>query len=153
MDSDKTMLGVMNTDQALSQARAKDVDLVMVSKTADPPLCRLIEYSKFKYETEKSEREARKKQRAARVDTKELKMRPTTDVHDYQVRVRKAVAEIGKGNHVKVVVAFKGREFQFKDQGRELLNRFITDLGEQALVERGVRMEGRNMTVIVKPNK
>ncbi|GMH33551.1 hypothetical protein BSKO_01385 [Bryopsis sp. KO-2023] len=153
LDKDKSMLGVVKRNEALLQAKAQGVDLVLISSTADPPLCRLVDYSKFKYEQEKEQREARKKQRAARIDTKELKMRPATDVHDYQVRLRKAVAEIAKGNHIKAVVTFRGREMAFKDQGKDLLNRFIGDLGETVVVERGMRMEGRNMSVIVKPNK
>lgn len=153
LDTDKSMIGVVKTEDALLKAEAKGVDLVMISSTADPPLCRLMEYSKFKYEQEKEQREQRKKQRAARIDTKELKMRPATDVHDYQVRLRKATAEIAKGNHIKVVVTFRGREMQFKDQGKDLLNRFVDELGETVVIERGVRMEGRNMSVVVKPNK
>ena len=80
-------------------------------------------------------------------------MRPSTDVHDYNVRVRKAVKELGKGNHVKLVVSFRGRELQFKDQGRQLLEKFINDLGDTVVVEKNVRMEGRQMTATITPKK
>lgn len=80
-------------------------------------------------------------------------MRPSTDIHDYNVRLRKAVQEIGKGNHVKIVVRFKGREFQFQDQGRQLIEKFISDLGDAVVVDKNVRMEGRQMTATVTPKK
>lgn len=92
-------------------------------------------------------------QLVCRVDLKELKMRPSTDVNDYNVRLRKAALEIGKSNHVKVVITFKGREFNFKDKGREMLERFLADLGDTVQVERKIRMEGRCMNMILSPKR
>lgn len=147
------MIGVFSLEEALDMAQNEGVDLVLLNDNADPPLCRLIEYGKYKFELDKKSRLARQKQRASRVDLKELKMRPATDVHDYQVRVRKAIAEIGRGNHVKLIIEFRGREIQNQEEGENLMNRFVEDVGDIAMIEKPATLEGRSLTLVLAPNK
>lgn len=147
------MLGVFSLSDALDMADRKNVDLVLQSDTTDPPLCRLVEIGKYKYELEKKSKLSRQKQRAARVQQKELKMRPGTDVHDYQVRLRKAIEELNRGNHVKVVVQYRGREIQNREEGENIAKRFVNDVGDLAVIEKEAKMEGRNLTLTLAPNK
>lgn len=147
------MLGVFSLSDALDMADRQNVDLVLQSETTDPPLCRLVEIGKYKYELEKKSKLSRQKQRAARIQQKELKMRPGTDVHDYQVRLRKAIEELNRGNHVKVVVQYRGREIQNREEGENIAKRFVDDLGELAVIEKEAKMEGRNLTLTLAPNK
>eukprot|EP00803_Ostreobium_quekettii_P004044 evm.model.scf_373.1 EVM.evm.TU.scf_373.1 scf_373:6007-10214(-) len=153
LGQDKDMLGVMPTSEALERAREEGVDLILVSPNASPPVCRLLEWGKYKYMLEKESKEKRKKQRDARVEVKELKMRPGTDTHDYNVRLRKAQLELSKGNRVKVMCQFRGREHQFREMGYQLLERFIADLGEGFLLERRPHMEGGVLTMLLAPEK
>lgn len=127
----------MTREEALRMADELQVDVICISPDADPPVCRLLEYSKYRYELEKASKEAKKKQKIGRyeillglcmqpqlvlrVDIKELKMRPNTDVHDYQVRLRAAEKFIAKGNKVKLSLQFRGREMEFRDIGKELM--------------------------------
>jgi len=147
------MLGVYPLKDALMMAETRGVDLVLLNAASDPPLCRLIEWSRYKYEMEKQTRVARQKQRASRVDQKELKMRPSTDTHDYQVRVRKAIEEIGRGNHVRLIVQYRGRELQNKEEGEDLLKRFVADVGDIAMVDKRAMMEGARLTMTLAPKK
>lgn len=153
IDFEKEMLGVFPTSEALRMAAERNVDLILVSANASPPVCQLIEWGKYKFHLEKQNKEKRKKQREARVEIKELKMRPGTDVHDYNVRLRKAAQEIGKGNRVKLICVFRGREHQFHKQGYQLFERFLSDLGEGAAVEKAPRMEGRFLVAVIGPGK
>ena len=118
IDEDKEFVGVMSTDEAMVIAEEAGLDLVLVSPDANPPVCRIMNYSKFKYENEKKARETRKKAAAARVEVKELKMRYNIDVHDYGVRLRAAQKFLGAGDRVKVICQFRGRENEFRDIGR-----------------------------------
>eukprot|EP00887_Chlorella_sp_A99_P000501 scaffold17.g501.t1 len=157
---DKSQLGVMAVEEARAAAAAAGVDLVLIVPDASPPVCRLIEYSKYKYELDKAVKDAKKKQRDAVVDTKELKLRPSTDVHDYQaggrvgvVKLRAAAKFLEKGQRVKLTLQFKGREMEFKQLGAEMFQRFIEDLGEDAAVAQAPQMQGRQMNMVLEPKK
>ena len=147
---EKEPLGVFATEDALAMAREAGLDLILVVPDAQPPVCRLMEYSKYNYELLKAAQDAKKKQREAMIETKEVKMRPGTDVHDYQTKVRAAAKFIAKGARVKLTVQFKGREMEFKDIGREMFTRFVEDLGGEAeiCVEQPAQMQGRAMTMV-----
>lgn len=148
---DKEALGVMGIGEALELAEDAGVDLLLVVPDASPPVCRLCEYSKYKYEKTKAEKDAKKKQRESVIEVKELKMRPGTDVHDYQVRVRAAQKFIDKNFRVKLTLQFRGREMEFKEIGREMFERFVEDLGGEAVVniESPMRMQGRYVMFVV----
>ena len=148
---DKESLGVMSLTDALSLADDAGVDLLLVVADASPPVCRLLDYSKWKYEKTKADKDQKKRQREMQVETKELKMRPGTDVHDYQVRVRAARKFIDKGNRVKLTLQFRGREMEFKEIGREMFERFVEDLGGDAVVniEAAAKMQGRQMNMVI----
>ena len=148
---DKEALGIMGIGEALNLADEQGVDLLLVVPDASPPVCRLIEYSKFKYEKTKAEKDAKKKQRESVIETKELKMRPGTDVHDYQVKVRAAQKFIDKGFRVKLTLQFRGREMEFKEIGRQMFERFVEDLGGNSVVnvESEARMQGRQMLMVI----
>lgn len=148
---DKEPLGVMGIDEALEMAEDVGVDLLLVVPGASPPVCRLCDYSKYKYEKTKAEKDAKKKQRESVIEVKELKMRPGTDVHDYQVRVRAAQKFIDKNFRVKLTLQFRGREMEFKEIGREMFERFVEDLGGEQVVniESPMRMQGRQMNMVI----
>lgn len=155
VDEAKQPLGVVAISEALDMAKKADVDLILVVPDASPPVCRLIDFSKYNYELEKAAKDAKKKQREAQIEIKELKLRPATDIHDYQVKVRAASKFLSKGARVKLVVQFKGREMEFKDIGREMFNRFLDDLGgtEEVAVEQPAQMQGRQMIMVIGPKK
>eukprot|EP00891_Asterochloris_glomerata_P006846 jgi/Astpho2/6846/e_gw1.00105.91.1_t len=146
-------MGVMSYNEAMDKAIAEDLDLVLISADASPPVCRIMDASKHKYELEKADKESKKKQREARQDLKELKVRPSTDVHDYEVRLRSAEKFLKKGDKVKFTLQFRGREMQYKEDGQQMLQRFLSDLGELANVESGPLMQGRQMIMVVGPQK
>ncbi|MGK7909199.1 MAG: translation initiation factor IF-3 [Synechococcus sp.] len=151
IDEDRTQLGIMSPDEARQIARDKDLDLVLVSETADPPVCRIMDYGKFKFEQEKKAREAKKKQHTS--DVKEVKMRYKIEEHDYNVRLRSAEKFLKHGDKVKASVIFKGREIQHTDLAYKLLDRLAKDLGELAEVQQRPKKEGRNMIMILGPRK
>ncbi|MCL1467711.1 MULTISPECIES: translation initiation factor IF-3 [Argonema] len=151
IDTDGAQLGIMTPQDALSLAVEKELDLVLVSDKADPPVCRIMDYGKFKFEKEKKEREARKKQHTA--DVKEVKMRYKIEEHDYNVRIAHAKRFIQEGDKVKATVMFRGREIQHSDLAEELLNRMANDLQEVAEVQQAPKKEGRNMMMLLAPKK
>ena len=151
IDSDGSQLGIMSPSEALPLAVQKELDLVLVSDKADPPVCRIINYGKFKFEQEKKAREARKKQHTAEV--KEVKMRYTIETHDYNVRLAHAKRFIQEGDKVKATVMFRGREIQHSDLAEELLKRMANDLQEVAEVQQAPKKEGRNMMMLLAPKK
>ncbi|KAL4439793.1 hypothetical protein ABPG75_002794 [Micractinium tetrahymenae] len=150
---DKTPLGVMPTGAALAEARSLGVDLIMVVPDASPPVVRLMEFSKYNYELEKANKEAKKKQRESVVETKELKLRPATDVHDYQVKVKAAQKFLVKGHRVKLTLQFRGREMEFQQIGREMFQRFVEDCGPGVAIEQAAQMQGRQMSMVLGPVK
>ncbi|EFN51121.1 hypothetical protein CHLNCDRAFT_141304 [Chlorella variabilis] len=147
---DKTPLGVMVTSRALAEARSLGMDLIMIVPDAAPPVVRIMEFSKYNYELEKAAKEAKRKQREAVVETKEVKLRPATDVHDYQVKVKAAQKFLGKGHRVKLTLQFRGREMEFQQIGREMFQRFVEDCGgSDVSIEQPPQMQGRQMTMLL----
>ncbi|AFY53815.1 MAG: translation initiation factor IF-3 [Cyanobacteria bacterium J06632_19] len=151
IDTDGAQLGIMTPQDALVRADEKELDLVLVSDKADPPVCRIMDYGKFKFEQEKKAREARKKQHTA--DVKEVKMRYKIEDHDYNVRVNQAKRFLKDGDKVKATVMFRGREIQHTDLAEILLKRMATDLEAVAEVQQYPKKEGRNMMMLLSPKK
>lgn len=143
-------LGVMPVKDALSLAREQEIDLVEVAPTAKPPVCRLLDFGKFKYELQKKEREAHKRQ--AVVAIRQVRMRPKTGEHDLAFKTALIGKLIDKGNKVKVLVLFRGREISHPQLGKELLDNTAKALAEKVIVERPAAMEGRSMSMILSPN-
>lgn len=151
IDSDGAQLGIVTPREAMKLANEKELDLVLVSDKANPPVCRIADYGKFKFEQEKRAREARKRQHNAGV--KEVKMRYKIDDHDYNVRVRNAQRFLKSGDKVKATVMFRGREIQHSDLAKRLLQRMAKDLEEFAEVQQAPKYEGRNMIMLLTPKK
>ena len=143
--------GVMPTEEAIALAEEVGLDLVEVAPNADPPVCKILDYGKFKYQAQKKAAEARKKQKT--IEVKEIKMRPTIDTHDYEVKMRNLHRFLEKGDKVKVSIRFRGREMSHAELGRELLQRVLADAGEDVKVELMPKMEGRQMIMILAPAK
>ncbi len=141
----------MNLDDALTASAEKGLDLVEVSPNAQPPVCRIMDYGKYKYQASKRASEAKKK--AARVELKEVKMRPKTESHDFQVKVRNARRFLEDGNKVKVTIMFRGREVTHPEFGRRLLEQVAEEIKDIAQVESMPSMYGRFMTMVVAPLK
>ncbi|WP_066378745.1 MULTISPECIES: translation initiation factor IF-3 [unclassified Anabaena] len=151
IDTDGSQLGIMVPQEALQLAEEKELDLVLLSDKADPPVCRIMDYGKYKFEQEKKAREARKKQHTA--DVKEVKMRYKIEEHDYNVRVKQAERFLKDGDKVKATVMFRGREIQHSDLAETLLKRMATDLEPFAEVQQAPKKEGRNMMMLLSPKK
>ncbi len=143
------MLGVFGRDAALRLAEDAGLDLVMVSPNASPPVCKILDYGKFKYEDQKRKNEARKKQK--QITVKEIKMRPNIDSHDYDVKMKKMFGFLHEGDKVKITMRFRGREMAHQELGLKVLNRVRDDLDELAKVEQMPRLEGRQMAMVVAP--
>ncbi|MEE3717756.1 translation initiation factor IF-3 [Tumidithrix elongata RA019] len=151
IDVEGGQLGILTPKEALKMAEEKELDLVLVSDKADPPVCRIMDYGKFKFEQEKKAREARKKQHTA--DVKEVKMRYKIEPHDYQVRINHAERFLKDGDKVKATVMFRGREIQHADLAEDLLNRMAVDLQGVAEIQQPPKREGRNITMLMAPKK
>lgn len=149
--SDGGQLGIMTPSEALEIAEEQELDLVLVSDKADPPVCRIVDYGKYKYEQERKAREAKKKQHTA--DVKEVKMRYKIGAHDYEVRINQAKRFLKSGDKVKATVMFRGREIQHADLAETLLRRMLADLEEFAEVQQAPKQEGRNMIMMLSPKK
>lgn len=139
----------MMVARALDIARQHGLDLVEVAPTANPPVCRIMDFSKYKYEQEKKERKARKNQKQTHL--KQIRIKPNIDDHDLQIKVKRAKAFLEKKDKVKVNLFFRGREMAHVDRGREVLNRFIELLGDEVQIERPAAMEGRVMSIMLAP--
>jgi len=148
---DGEKLGIMQTIQALRRAEQAHLDLVEIQPRAKPPVCKIMDYGKNKYEQARKNAESRKKQQ--QIELKEVKFRPKTGDHDFEVKVRNLKRFLEKGNKGKVSVMFRGREIVHPEMGREMLNKVIQALGEEALIEQQPRLEGRQMVMIVGPAK
>ena len=142
-------LGVFSRQDALRLARERAQDLVEIAPQAKPPVCKIIDYGKFRYEQQKREKLQRKHQTVSVL--KEIRLHPNTDVHDFEFKAKHAINFLIEGNKVKATVMFKGREMAYTELGEELLNRFIEKTEEVAKVESPVKLEGRNMSVILVP--
>ena len=136
-------------DDALGRAKEVDLDLVEIAPEAKPPVCKILDYGKFKYEAQKKANEARKKQKV--IDVKEIKMRPNIDHHDYDVKMRAMNKFLGEGDKVKVTLRFRGREMAHQELGLKVLERVRDDLGNVSKVEQFPKMEGRQITMVVAP--
>ncbi len=142
--------GVVATLTALKMAQTADLDLVIISPNQDPPVAKILNYGKYKYELEKKAKETKKKQHT--VEIKEIKIRYKIDTHDYQVRVKNIKKFIAQGNKVKVVVMLRGREMQHANLAFDLINRFLVDLeGDLMVIEKRAQLEGRNVTLFLAP--
>mgnify|MGYP001319604914 FL=1 len=146
---DGEQMGVYSTQQALSMAQEQDLDLVEVSPFANPPVCRVMDYGKFKYKQSKRAHEAKKNQKIVHV--KEVKFRPNTDQHDYDFKLKHARRFLEAGDKVKVVIFFRGREIVHRENGQRLLGRVSQDLEELAQVEQQSKQEGRTLCMIFAP--
>jgi translation initiation factor IF-3 len=140
---------VVTPEQAMDMAYEAELDLVEISPNADPPVCKIMDYGKYKYEQQKRESEARKKQKV--IEVKEVKFRPNTDTHDYDVKMRNVMRFLEAGDKVKVTLRFRGREMAHQDLGRELLQRVAGDVDGVGKVENMPKMEGRQMIMIIGP--
>ena len=151
VDEDGGMVGVVSLDEAMRRAEDAGLDLVEISPTAQPPVCKILDYGKFKYESQKRASAARKKQHV--VDIKEIKMRPNIDDHDYTTKMKKIYSFLEEGDKVKVTMRFRGRELAHQDIAMGVLTRVRDEVGERAKIEQFPRMEGRNMVMVMAPSK
>ena len=149
IDEKGEMVGVVDTEKAKEMSDEAGLDLVEVSPNADPPVCKLLDFGKYKYEAQKKANIARKKQKT--VDVKEIKMRPGIDEHDYAVKMRSITRFLGDGDKVKVTLRFRGREMVHQELGMRVLERVRDEVDELAKVEQFPRMEGRLMTMVIAP--
>ncbi len=151
VNPDGVQLGVLPIEEALQRASSLGFDLVEVAPDARPPVCRIMDYGKYRYEQSKKARAARKKQTIIQV--KEIKLRPKTEEHDFQFKARHAERFLTEGNKVKVTLMFRGREVLHMDLGRKLLDRFVEVLKDAAAVEQSPRLEGRSMVLLLSPKR
>jgi translation initiation factor IF-3 len=149
--SDGEQIGIIDTQKALEMAAEQDLDLVEVAAQADPPVCRIMDYGKFKYEQDQRQKEARKKQ--SLIVVKEMKMRPKIDSHDYETKKGHVVRFLRQGAKVKVTIMFRGREMAHQQLGRRLLDRLSEDLADISKIDAFPKMDGRNMTMVLSPQK
>ena len=149
IDENGEQLGIMPTDEAQARARAAGLDLIEISPTAQPPVCKIGDYGRLKYEQSKKDKDARKKQR--HFELKEVKLRPKIEQHDYETKARMAERLLIDGSKIKVTIMFRGREITYTAFGRRLLDRMAEDMAPLATVEREPRLEGKNMFMILAP--
>ena len=149
IDPDGNQLGVLDTHDAVDKAAAFGLDLVEVQPNAEPPVCKILDYGKFKYEAQKRANEARKKQKT--IEVKEIKFRPNIDEHDYQVKMRNVNKFLSGGDKVKVTLRFRGREMAHQEIGANVLSRVRDETDEIAKVEAMPKMEGRQMVMVLAP--
>jgi translation initiation factor IF-3 len=147
--ADGQQIGIVSIQDAMQRAQDLDLDLVEVAPQANPPVCRIMDYGKFKYERDVRQKEARKRQ--VRVEVKEMKMRPKIDPHDYATKKGHIVRFLNQGARVKVTIMFRGREMAHTELGRKLLDRLTEDLKELATVDTYPKLDGRNMVMVVAP--
>ncbi|MFQ5847529.1 MAG: translation initiation factor IF-3 [Candidatus Methylomirabilales bacterium] len=149
MGADGVQLGILSPEEALEKARSAGLDLVEVAPTAKPPVCRIMDYGKYRYEQSKKAREAKKKQSI--IQLKEIKLRPKTDEHDFQFKARHVDRFLRSGHKAKVTMMFRGREMVHTDLGKRLLDRLANALKDVGQVEQSPKLEGRNMTMVLAP--
>lgn len=147
--ADGEMIGVVSLREGLVMAEEAGLDLVEVSPNADPPVCKILDFGKFKYESQKRKAEARKKQKV--IEIKEIKLRPNIDDNDYNIKMRSMIKFLEEGDKVKVTLRFRGREMAHQDLGVKVLDRVRTDLDEMGKVEQYPKMEGRQMVMVIAP--
>ena len=148
--SDGNNLGVLQLKQAIQLARDEGLDLIEISPNANPPVCKIMDMGKYKYDLQKKANQAKKKQKI--VSLKEIKLRPGTEIHDYTFKIKNAKKFITKGDKVKFTVKFKGREMQHVELGKDLMKRIVEDTKDIGKVETHPKFEGRQMIMIIQPN-
>ena len=149
--ADGEMVGVLSRDQAISLAEEAGLDLVEIQPQADPPVCRIMDYGKYRFEQQKKASAAKKRQK--QVEIKELKFRPVTDEGDYQIKLRNMRRFLDDGDKVKINIRFRGREMSHQELGREMAARIEQDLGDEVIIESRPRLEGRQMVMMIAPVK
>ncbi len=151
IDSDGNQAGIMSSSEALALASDANMDLVELVPHAEPPVCRIMDFGKYRFDQAKKTQASRKKQK--QVQVKELKFRPGTDEHDYQVKMRNMLKFLEEGNKVKITIRFRGREMAHQELGMEVIDRIEADLGETVVVESRPKMEGRQMSMLLSPKR
>ncbi|MBR1398889.1 MAG: translation initiation factor IF-3 [Alphaproteobacteria bacterium] len=151
IDGDNENRGIVSLNEALQIAEEYGLDLIEISPQANPPVCKVLDFGKYRYEQQKRKNEAKKNQKV--VEIKELKLRPMIETHDYDVKIKQAKKFLEQGNKVKFTMRFKGRELSANNLGKEVLLRIIDDLGAAVKVDSEIKLEGRQMTLVVSPNK
>ncbi|MEM7178582.1 MAG: translation initiation factor IF-3 [Pseudomonadota bacterium] len=151
IDHDGENVGVVSPETGVEMAEEVGLDLVEISPNAKPPVCKIMDFGKFKYETQKKANEAKKKQKV--IDIKEVKFRPNIDTHDYDVKMRSVFKFLGEGDKVKVTLRFRGREMAHQELGRDLLKRIADHIDTEGKIESMPKLEGRQMTMVVAPTK
>ena len=149
INSDGENLGTLSTQEAINIAKQKGLDLIEISPKANPPVCKIIDIGKYKYDLQKKANKAKKKQKT--INLKEIKLRPVTEIHDYNFKIKNAQKFLSKGDKVKFTVQFRGREMQHTNLGHELMKRIIKDTTDLGTVEIRPKFEGRQMIMIVQP--
>ena len=149
IDSDGSQLGIMSSKEALDVAIGKNLDLVMIAPQAEPPVCRIMDYGKYRFEQTKKEKESKKNQKV--ISIKEVRLSMSIDTHDFNTKLNQALKFLKSGNKVKVSVKFRGREMAHTELGAKLLERFIEGASENCVVEKQPKMEGRNMAMYLAP--
>ncbi len=149
IDEDGTAIGIVSLEEALKTAAAKDLDLVNIAPTANPPVCKVMDYGKYLFDANKREKEARKKQKV--IDIKEVRLSLGIGDHDLQVKVKSAIKFLSDGDKVKLTVKFFGREMNFTSSGEELIKRFADSVAEYGSMDKNPKLEGRRMTVMFNP--
>ncbi len=142
-------LGIMSIQRAMEIAAQHELDLVEVAPTADPPVCRIIDYNKFKYDQEKKEREAKKHQKQSHL--KEIRFKPNIDDNDYQTKLKQTITFLKRNDKVKISLFFKGRQMEHLDLGKKIIDRFIADTQNNGQLEKNPTMEGKTITLVIAP--
>ena len=142
-------LGILNTNEAISMAKEEVLDLIEIAPNARPPVCKIIDIGKYKYDAQKKANQAKKKQK--KIEVKEIKLRPVTETHDYQFKIKNAQKFISKGDKVKFTIRFKGRELQHSHLGQELMDKIKVDMQEVGKVELDPRFDGKQIIMVIQP--
>lgn len=151
IDADNENRGIVSIKEALAIAEEYGLDLIEISPQANPPVCKVLDYGKFRYEQQKKKNEAKKNQKV--VEIKELKLRPVIETHDYEVKMKQAKKFLEQGNKVKFTMRFKGRELSANDMGKQIMSQIVEDLESCAKVDSEMKLEGRQMMMILSPLK
>ena len=149
ISSDGRNLGILNTNEAISIAKNQGLDLIEIAQNAKPPVCKIMDMGKYKYDAQKKANKAKKKQK--KIEIKEIKLRPVTEIHDYTVKIKNAQKFLSKGDKVKFTIKFKGRELQHSNLGDELMKKIKTDMETLGKVELQPKFDGKQMIMIIQP--
>ena len=149
IDSDGENLGIMNTNEAITKAKNHGLDLIEIAPNANPPVCKIMDMGKYKYDAQKKANKAKKKQK--KIEIKEIKLRPVTEIHDYTFKIKNAQKFLSKGDKVKFTIKFKGRELQHSNLGDELMQKIKTDMEKLGKVELQPKFDGKQMIMVIQP--